>query len=52
MDQSHGLEARISKGGARTTLTMDSEEIPPLLTRVCLPGQVWRMGTIIRTMED
>ena len=35
----NGLEAKISKGGTRIRLTMDSEKIPPLPTRVSLQGR-------------
>ena len=48
----HGLEAKISKGGTRITLQMDSGEIPPIPIRVSLRGQTSHIGTNIRIMED
>ena len=37
MDQNNGLEAKISKGENRTTLTMDLGEVSPLLFTIFLP---------------
>ena len=50
--QNNGIEAKISKGGTRNALTMDSGEIRPLPIRVSLHGQTSLMGTTIRKMED
>ena len=52
MDQNTGLEAMISIGGTRITLTMDSGETPSLLFRISLPDQTSHMGTTVEIMED
>ena len=52
MDQNNGLEAKISKEGTRTILTVDSEEISFLVIRISLRNQASHMGITIQTMED
>ena len=49
MDRNNGLEAKISRDEARTTLLMDLGEIPPPLIRVSLQSQIWHMRTTVRT---
>ena len=52
MDQNDGLEAKIFKEEIKTTLTMDSREIPSPLIRISLRDRASYMGAAIRTMED
>ena len=52
MNQNNGLEAKVSKGGTRITLTMSSGEVPPLPIRVSLEGQTSHMETTTRIVED
>ena len=52
MDQNNELEAKISKEGTRTTITMDLGGIPPLPTKIALQGQTLHMRTTVRTTED
>ena len=52
MDQSNGLEAKISREETRTTIMMDLGEIPPPLSRVSLQGHILPTGTTVQTTED
>ena len=52
MDQSNGLEAKISKGENRISLTIDLGELPLLLTKISLQDQTLHLGITIRIMED
>ena len=52
MDRNNGLEAKVSKEETRTTIMMDSGELPPPNIKVSLQGQSLHMGTIVRTTED
>ena len=52
MHRINGLEAKISREETRTTITMDLGEIPTLIIRVSLQGQILPMGTTVRTTED
>ena len=52
MDQNNGLEARIPKGGTRTSLMMDFGEVPLLFTRIAIQDQTLHMGITIRKLED
>ena len=51
LDESNGLEAKISKDETRTTITMDLE-IPPLPIRVCLQDPTLHIGITISIRED
>ena len=52
MDQNNGLEAKISKGETRTSLTLHLGELPLLPTRISLQDQILHMGITFRIMED
>ena len=52
LDQSNGLEAKISREETRTTIMMDLGEIPPPLSRISLQGQILPTGTTVQTTED
>ena len=52
MDQTKGLETRISKEETRTKLTMGLGEIPPILIRISLQDQTSRMGITIRIIKE
>ena len=51
MDQSNGLEAKISKEEIRITIMMDLQEIFPHLIEISLRGPTSHMRTITRTTE-
>ena len=50
MNQNNGLEAKISKEEAGTTLTMELRENPPQLIRISLTDQTPHTVTTIRIM--
>ena len=52
MDQTNGLEAKISNEEARTPLPMDLRETSPLLFKIPFLDQISHMGTTIRIMGD
>ena len=52
MDQSNGLEAKISKEEIRITIMMDLEEIFPHLIKISLQDPHSHMKTIVGTTED
>ena len=52
MDQSSGLEAKISKEENTTIITMGLGEIAPIITRISLLDQTPHTGTIAQAMED
>ena len=51
MDQSNGLEAKISKEEIRITILMDLQEIFPHPIEISLQGPASHMRTITRTTE-
>ena len=52
MDQNNRLEAKISKGETRISLTIDLEKLPLLPTRISLQDQTLHKRITIRIMED
>ena len=52
MDQNNGLEAKISEGGTRISLTINLEKPPLWPTRISLQDQTLHMGITIRIIEN
>ena len=52
MDQSKGLEAKISEEETTTIVSMGLGDIPPKISRISLVDQTPHMGLTAQTMED